>query len=291
MGISFLGMFFLIFKDNNMIEVILDTIIDILKLLPFLFATYLIIGWLECNAGQKWWQAITAAGKKGPVIGGALGIIPQCGFSAISSQLYSAELISAGTLIAVYLSTSDEMLPIMISYHAPVSLILTILAVKLVIGIVAGMIVDLIMRKSIPESVEEIEFEGCGCGGGSIIPTALVYTGQIAFFLLIFTFGLNTLVHFICQDTITSLLIDSKFLGPVVAGLIGLIPNCAGSVLITELYLEHVINMGTMLSGLLCAAGVGPLMLFRINANKKDTLLIIGLLYFIGVCVGMICPL
>ena len=274
-----------------MIEVILDTIIDIFKLLPFLFVTYLIIGWLECKAGQKWWQAITSAGRKGPVIGGALGVIPQCGFSAISSQFYSAELISMGTLIAVYLSTSDEMLPIMISYHAPITLILEILAIKLVVGIAAGLVIDLVMRKSIPEPVEEIEFEGCGCGGGSIILTALVYTGQIAFFLLIFTFGLNTIVHFIGQDTMTSLLVDSKFLGPVVAGIIGLIPNCAGSVLITDLYLEHVINMGTMLSGLLCAAGVGPLMLFRINADKKETILIISVLFVIGVGVGMICPL
>ncbi len=274
-----------------MTEVILDTLIDLVKLLPFLFITYLIIGLLECKAGEKWWKMITEAGCKGPVIGSLLGVIPQCGFSAISSQFYSAELISVGTLIAVYLSTSDEMIPIMISFHAPITLMILVLAVKVVVGIIAGLLIDGIRRKFQPELDTPVEFEGCGCGGGSIILTAIVYTLEIAFFLLIFTFALNTLVHFVGQDTMTNLLVDSKFLGPIFAGLVGLIPNCAGSVLITELYLEHVINLGTMLAGLLAAAGVGPLMLLRINANKRESIGIIVLVYMISVIVGIICPL
>ncbi|MBQ0078766.1 MAG: arsenic efflux protein [Eubacterium sp.] len=274
-----------------MIDVILDTLIDIVKLLPFLFVTYLVIGWLECNAGEKWWVAITGAGKKGPIVCGVLGAIPQCGFSAISSQFYSAEIISVGTLIAVYLSTSDEMIPIMISYHAPITLMLGVLATKVVVGIVAGLAVDFVHRKFQADLDEPIEFESCGCGGGSILLTAVVYTLQISAFLLIFTFALNTLVYFVGQDVLTHLLIDSKFLAPLASGLIGLIPNCAGSVLITELYLEHVINLGTLLAGLLAAAGVGPLMLFQITEDKKKCLAIVGILYGIAVLVGIACPL
>ena len=183
------------------------------------------------------------------------------------------------------------MIPIMISFHAPITLMILVLAVKVVVGIIAGLLIDGIRRKFQPELDTPVEFEGCGCGGGSIILTAIVYTLEIAFFLLIFTFALNTLVHFVGQDTMTNLLVDSKFLGPIFAGLVGLIPNCAGSVLITELYLEHVINLGTMLAGLLAAAGVGPLMLLRINANKRESIGIIVLVYMISVIVGIICPL
>lgn len=273
-----------------MTEVIRETFVDIVKLLPFLFASYLVIGWLECAEGQKWWKAITQAGRKGPIIGSFLGVIPQCGFSAISSQFYSSELITMGTLVAVYLSTSDEMIPIMISFHAPLTLMLGVLGVKVAVGIIAGLLVDLVRRRFLIDPVDEIEFEGCGCGGGSILLTAVVYTLQITGFLLLFTFGLNTLIYFVGEDTMTSLLVDSRFLGPLVAGLVGLIPNCAGSVLITEMYLEHVINLGTLLAGLLAAAGVGPLMLLRINADKKETLKIVLLVYLISVAVGMLCP-
>lgn len=272
-----------------MLDVIIDTLLDTVKLLPFLLLTYLAMEFLEHKTGQKTQKLVRKAGKFGPVIGGALGILPQCGFSAAASNLYAGRVITLGTLMAIYLSTSDEMLPILISEQAPVRTIALILLTKAGIGIAAGFAIDIVFasRREEEHHIHEICEQGrCRCGEGSIFRSALVHTAQIGFFILIITFLLNLLFFLVGEDVLAGMILNRKILGPILAGLVGLIPNCAGSVAITQLYLEGVIGAGAMLSGLLTGTGVGLLILFRVNHDRKENLKILGLLYLIGVLAG-----
>lgn len=272
-------------------DVIMDTLLDTVKLIPFLFVTYLAMEFLEHRTGQKAQKLVRKAGKFGPVIGGALGIVPQCGFSAAASNLYAGRVITLGTLTAIYLSTSDEMLPILISEQASVRTIFFILLAKAVIGIVAGFAIDLLFsaRREEEHHIHEICEQGhCHCEEGGIFRSALVHTVQISCFILIITFMLNLLFYFVGEDALAELILNRRILGPVLAGMVGLIPNCAGSVAITQLYLEGVIGTGSMLSGLLTGTGVGLLILFRVNHDRKENLKILGMLYCIGVFVGIV---
>lgn len=274
-----------------MLDSILDALLDTAKLLPFLFLTYLAMEYLEHKAGQKAEALVKKAGGFGPVIGGALGIVPQCGFSAAASNLYAGRVISLGTLIAIYLSTSDEMLPILISEKASVVLIAELLLAKAVIGMIVGLIIDFLMRRKGVQEHEHIheicEHEHCHCEKG-ILRSALSHTAQIAFFVLLITFALNLILFFVGEDALANLILNRPVLGPVLAGLVGLIPNCAGSVVITQLYLEGVISIGAAMAGLLTGSGVGLLVLFRVNHDRKENLRILGLLYGIGVLVGIV---
>ena len=274
-----------------MIDVILDTLLDVVKLLPFLFLTYLAMEYLEHKTGDKAQLLVKKAGRFGPVIGGVLGIVPQCGFSAAASNLYAGRVISLGTLMAIYLSTSDEMLPILISEQVNFGLIARILLAKAAIGMVAGLIIDLLLRKKGLEEHEHIhdicEHEHCHCEKG-IFRSALSHTAQITFFILVITFALNLLLYFVGEDALANLILSKPVVGPLLASLVGLIPNCAGSVVITQLYLEKVIGIGSAMAGLLTGSGVGLLVLFRVNHNKKENLRILGLLYGIGVVAGIV---
>ena len=278
-----------------MLDVILDTLIDSIKLLPFLFITYLIMEYIEHKTSNKVKQVIQKSGKFGPLLGGIVGIVPQCGFSVSATNLYSARVITLGTLISVYLTTSDEMLPILISETMPASTILTILGIKLVIGVLAGFIIDFVARKLHKEKeetkIEEIcEHEHCHCEK-NIALSALKHTLNIFLFILIITIIINIAIHLIGEETIAGFLQYNPILGPIVAGVIGLIPNCAASVILTQLYLQNVISAATMISGLLVGAGVGLAVLFKANKNMKSNLKIIALLYSIGVISGIIIQL
>lgn len=271
-------------------QVIQETLIDTLKLIPFLFLAYLAMEYLEHRTGEKTQRLIRRAGRSGPILGGLLGIVPQCGFSAAASNLYAGRVISLGTLLAIYLSTSDEMLPILISEQAPVELILRILLAKAGIGMAAGLMVDLVMRKKRLEEhhIHNIcEQEHCHCEKG-VFRSALSHTGQIALFILLVTFLLNLILHFVGEDALANLILNRPLLGPVLAGVVGLIPNCAGSVAITQLYLEGAMGLGAAMAGLLTGSGVGLLVLFRVNHEKKENLKILGLLYVIGVLAGIV---
>lgn len=273
-----------------MLQVIQETLIDTLKLIPFLFLAYLAMEYLEHRTGEKAQKLIRRAGRSGPILGGLLGIVPQCGFSAAASNLYAGRVISLGTLLAIYLSTSDEMLPILISEQAPVELILRILLAKAGIGMAAGLMVDLVMRKKRSEEhhIHNIcEQEHCHCEKG-VFRSALSHTGQIALFILLVTFLLNLILHFVGEDALANLILNRPLLGPVLAGVVGLIPNCAGSVAITQLYLEGAMGLGAAMAGLLTGSGVGLLVLFRVNHEKKENLKILGLLYVIGVLAGIV---
>ena len=283
-----------------MLEIIQDTIIDGIKLLPFLFITYLIMEYLEHKTANKTKEIIKKSGKLGPLWGAILGIFPQCGFSAAAANLYAGRLITLGTLIAIFLSTSDEMIPVLISENAPMGLMLKILAIKLTIGIIAGFVIDFVMHK-LPKkqkkeneetAQEEIghmcEHEHCHCEDEGIIKSSIKHTLNIFLFIIIITFILNMVIHFVGEENISNLIINVPVVGPLIAGLIGLIPNCAGSVLLTQLYLKQVITMGSMIGGLLVGSGIGILILFRVNEDLKDNLKILTLLYVIGVISGIL---
>ena len=276
-----------------MLEIIEHTLIDSIKLLPFLFLTYLLMEYIEHKTKEKTKETIKKSGKFGPLIGGILGIVPQCGFSVSATNLYAARVITLGTLIAVYLSTSDEMLPIFISEAVPISTILKILGIKLLIGVFAGFIIDLVIRFVKKEKQEEekivdlCEKEHCHCEKG-IVKSALKHTINIFIFIVIITFIINLVIYFIGEDTIAGFLRNQPILGPVIAGIIGLIPNCASSVILTQMYLENVISAATMISGLLVGAGVGLAVLFKTNKGIKQNLKITALLYVIGVLSGIV---
>ena len=279
-----------------MLEIIEHTLIDSIKLIPFLFITYLIMEYIEHKTKEKTKETIKKSGKFGPLIGGVLGIVPQCGFSVSATNLYAARVITLGTLIAVYLSTSDEMLPIFISEAVPVTTILKILGVKLLIGVVAGFIIDFVIRlvnkgKQEEEKIIDLcEKEHCHCENG-IVKSALKHTINIFIFILLFTFILNVIIYLIGEETIAGFLRNQPVFGPVIAGIIGLIPNCASSVLLTQMYLENVISAATMISGLLVGAGVGLAVLFKTNKGIKQNLKITALLYVIGVVSGILIEL
>ena len=275
-----------------MIEVIQDTLIDAIKLVPFLFVTYLIMEYIEHRTSNKAKETIKKSGKLGPFIGSLLGIVPQCGFSVSATNLYAGRVITLGTLIAVYLSTSDEMLPIMLSESAPATTILIILAIKFTIGMVAGFLIDLVLRFRNKNQEEEkivdiCEKEHCHCENG-IFKSAIHHTVHIFLFILLITFILNIIIHFIGEENISAFLMNQPILGPVIASLIGLIPNCASSVIITEMYLGNIINLGTLIAGLLVNAGVGLVVLFKTNKGIKENIKIVGILYGIGVIFGII---
>ena len=276
-----------------MIEVLQETVIDSIKLLPFLFITYLIMEYIEHKTSEKSKEVIKKSGKFGPIIGSILGIFPQCGFSVSATNLYAARVITLGTLIAVYLSTSDEMLPIFISETVPTLTILKILGLKLLIGIIAGFAIDFVLRiknknKQKEEKIIDLcEKEHCHCEHG-ILKSALIHTLHIFAFILIITLIINIAMYFVGEEQIAEFLHYNPILGPIIAGIIGLIPNCASSVVLTQLYLENVITLATMLSGLLVGAGVGLAILFKVNKGIKENLKIVGLLYIIGVFSGLV---
>ena len=269
-----------------MLEVIQDTLLDSIKLLPFLFLTYLLMEYIEHKTSKKAKDTIKKSGKFGPLLGSLLGIVPQCGFSVSATNLYAGRVITLGTLISVYLSTSDEMLPIMISESAPITTILTILLIKFTIGMIAGFIIDLILRLRKKNEEEEkivdiCEKDHCHCEKG-IVKSAIHHTLHIFLFIVIVIFILNLVIYFIGEENISKFLENQPILGPAISSLIGLIPNCASSVIITEMYLGNVINVGTLIAGLLVNAGVGLVVLFKTNKGIKENIKIVSLLYFIG---------
>ncbi len=277
-----------------MLEVIEETLLDSIKLIPFLFIAYLIMEYIEHKTSQKSRETIKKSGKFGPLIGSFLGIFPQCGFSVVATNFYAGRVITLGTLISVYLTTSDEMIPIMISEAVPLWTILKILFVKLVIGIVAGFVIDFVLRlinknKKIEEEniVDLCEHDHCHCEKG-ILKSSIHHTLSIFVFILIVTFIINTAIYFIGEENISNILLNKPILGPIVSSLIGLIPNCASSVIITNMYLKNVINVGTMIAGLLVNAGVGLVVLFKTNKKIKENIAIICLLYVVGVISGIV---
>lgn len=280
-------------------HILLHTLQDSLKIVPFLFLSYLLMEYLEHSSGGKLERALRRSGRVGPLIGGTLGVLPQCGFSAAAVGLYTGRVVTTGTLIAVWLSTSDEMLPILISEGAPLPFILKVLGFKLAVGVLAGFAIDLcaaLIRKkkhrAAPEpQIEEFcEREHCRCEEHFLL-SALRHTAKITLFILLITFAMNLIIHGVGEDKLAALVLNRPVLGNLLAATVGLIPNCASSVVLTELHLEGVISVGSMLSGLLVNAGIGLALLFRNNRPARDSLRILLLLWLIGVATGILVDL
>ena len=274
-------------------EIILDTIIDSLKLIPFLLVAFLIIELLEHKLNNKTKNIITKSKKVGPIIGSLLGVIPQCGFSVMATNLYITRIITLGTLISIYLSTSDEMLIIMISEKVEISLILKILLIKIFFGIVYGLIIDKIINKKKKDKETNYELcdeEHCDCNH-SILLSAIKHTLHITLFIFIITLIINTIFTLLGDNYLSKILLNNSILSPFITSLIGLIPNCVASVILTELYLNSTISLGALIGGLLTSSGSSLLVLIKNNKNKKENLSIILLLYVLGVLSGIIIEL
>ncbi len=280
-------------------HILLHTLLDTLKIVPFLFLSYLLMEYLEHRADGRLEATLRRSGRIGPLVGATLGVLPQCGFSAAAVGLYTGRIVTTGTLIAVWLSTSDEMLPILISEGAPPSFIFKVLGFKLAVGVVAGFAIDLVAslirkknHRAAPEpQIEEFcEREHCRCEEHFLL-SALRHTAKITLFILLITLAMNLIIHGVGEDKLAALVLNRPVLGNLLAATVGLIPNCASSVVLTELYLQGLITVGSMLSGLLVNAGIGLALLFRNNRPVSDSLRILILLWCIGAAIGVLVDL
>ncbi len=280
---------------DAVVDIIIDAGIDTLKIIPFLFLAFLVMEYIESAANRGSVRVLTRTRFFGPFWGAAAGIIPQCGFSASASGLYSGGVITLGTLMAVYLSTSDEMIPIFFSAHVPLSTLMPILLLKGLIGMVSGFLIDAFMMKlhrrhDRKKSIHDLcEHDHCHCenDGGILVP-AMRHTVQIAAYIFLASAVITAVINLIGQQRLGALLQDIPVIGIFLSCLIGLIPNCAASVIITQMFLEGLIGTAQMMSGLLVGAGVGILVLFRSNDNLLENIRILALLYGLGVIWGLI---
>ncbi len=301
-------------------EFVLDVVIDALKdtaeLIPFLFATYVVISLLDLFASDKTTAAIQRAGHAGPLIGGVLGVVPQCGFSAMGASLYADRIVSLGTFVAVILSTSDEMLPLLLAEHVEVGLLARILVTKAVLGVILGFATDLVLcavlgRTSLAgvdesdageEQDEDAEFDpgaySCDCGCGEpltrgqtawwVVVNSAYRTFQVVVFIFVVSVLLNALIALVGEDALASFLSGNAVVATLVSGLVGLVPNCAASVVLTQLYIDGVLGFAPMIAGTLVAGGAGYLVLFRMNGSMRENAAIVGIVYALGVCVGLV---
>ena len=271
-------------------NVILEGLLDTLKLLPFLFFTYLFMEFIEHKAGGRFRDFMKKSGRFGPFVGGALGILPQCGFSVVASNLFTTKVITVGTLVAVFLSTSDEMLPILISGGVGIDKLTIIIIYKLIVAVLVGFFVDFLFKllgKSRQEiNIDELcENDNCNCEKG-ICSSALHHTLTVGSFILIATLILNLLIFFLGEENISAFIGNMPMLSHLVCTLLGIIPNCAASVVLSELYCGGIITAGAMLSGLFTGSGVGLLVLLRINKHPKENAIILAILILSGIFAG-----
>lgn len=351
-----------------LIDILLDAGKDTLSLAPFLLVTYLALETLEHVAGDRVNGAIKRAGAAGPVAGSLLGIVPQCGFSAMAATLYAGRVVTLGTLVAVFLSTSDEMLPLLLAEQVPVQTMAMLLASKALIALVTGFIVDAAIRGlrrnarahaairrtvlgtaanpahvncahddhtggDIIDEVAEAgvsadhihelcERDHCGCDEDedehghdhshdhghadeherhhdhshsyegapivSIIRSAISHTVQVSVFIFLVTLILVAVLETFGESAIEQFLRGNETLAVLGSALVGLIPNCSASVVITQLYLEGALQLAPMLAGTLISAGVGYLVLFRTNRSARENAVFLVMMYVIGAGWGLI---
>ncbi len=273
------------------LHILEHTLIDALKMLPFLLIAYLLMEYLEHKASEKM-QHILQSGRLGPVAGAALGCVPQCGFSVMASNLYAGRLISVGTLLAVYIATSDEAIPLLLTHPNRWSSVLPLILIKLLIAIPIGLLADTAGRRLFPRNREDGEENlqhlcaHCGCEHGIIKP-ALKHTVQTLCYIFLFTLLMNLAVEWIGEECLAAILMHHSLFQPVLAAVIGFIPNCASSVLLTELYLAGSISFGSAIAGLCTGAGVGLAVLFRMNRHWKENMKIVAVLFAAGSIAGI----
>ena len=279
---------------HEFLHILEHSFLDSIKLLPFLFIAFFIIELIEHKLSNKSKKVISKSGKYGPILGSLLGLIPQCGFSVVATNLYITRILSLGTLISIYLSTSDEMLVILLSRNASISTILPLLGTKFIVGLISGFIIDFLLRnkKKEKQTYSICEDEHCGCEEEeNLFKSSLIHTIKTFIFIFIATFIITLVFELFGEEYLSKLLLKDTLISPFITSLIGLIPNCASSVILTELYLSNSINFASIISGLLTGSGVAILVLFKSNKNIKENLTILSLVYGIGVITGIIITL
>lgn len=280
------------FSPDGIFDTVLHSAIDTLKVLPFLFIAFLVIEFLEHKAKDNIKHLFTRAGSYGPFIGTLLGCIPQCGFSVMSANLYSSGIITLGTLIAVFLSTSDEAVILLATAENGTYEIFRLIAVKIAISLLFGYIIYFAERKNHKEhhhhSHDLCEHDHCGCHEhGGVIKPAFIHTIKVFGFLLLFTIIIDLFVFLIGTEKLSHLLLSESVFQPFLSAIIGFIPNCASSVLLTQLYTEGTLSFGALISGLCTNAGAGMLILFRDRSKIKENMKIVGILYVCAVFSGI----
>ncbi|MBP3894114.1 MAG: arsenic efflux protein [Atopobiaceae bacterium] len=311
-----------------LVDVLLDSVLDTAELIPFLLLTYIAMEAIEHGTAGSAERLIARADKSGPVVGALLGALPQCGFSAMAATLYAGRVITAGTLVAVVLSTSDELIPVFMANRASVSVLGTVIGIKVVIGLMAGMLVDVVLRAlhragdGHPHIAELCERAHCHCSAADdaeptdevshddhhhdhghhhhhhsheghgkwwhIVRSALVHTVEVTLFIFVITLVFGLIIEYVGQDTLATVLGNHPVRATFLAALIGLIPNCGASVAIAQLFIDGVLGFGPMLAGLLVSGGMGLLVLFRTNADMQQNVEFAGFIYVVGVVCGLL---
>lgn len=278
-------------RNDFMLDIILDTILDGIKILPFLWFAFLIIELLEHKFHKQSQKIVEKSGRLGPLLGGILGCFPQCGFSVMATNLYVTRIITLGTLISVYLSTSDEMLPILLAHGSDVEVILKLLLTKLIIGVTCGFIIDLLFSRKQEQHIYDLcEKEHRHCEKG-VIRSSFKHTFHTLLFIVLVSFLLNIIMHYGVEDYLRGIFKENNLFSPFLASLIGLIPNCGASVVLTELYLSGILSFSSVIAGLLTGSGVAILVLFQTNKNLKENIKVLALVYFIGAFSGLLIEL
>lgn len=265
---------------HEILHSIEHSLLDALKLVPFLFVSFIVMELVEHKLNNK--KKLIQINKFGPLAGATLGLIPQCGFSVVASTLYSARVITLGTLFSIYLSTSDEMLPILIANKIDITIIIEILFTKLTLGLLFGIIIDTIYKPRLKNNINEFcDSDECHCKEG-ILKSSIIHTSKIIIFIFIINIIFNLIID---KEALSIFANNNKILSPILTSILGLIPNCASSIVITELFLEEVIPFGSCISGLLSSSGLGLLILFKQNKNIKENILILlTLITFSSIC-------
>lgn len=278
------------------LDVLLDALIDGAKMLPFLYLAYLLIEWLERNHGQRIENALAGGGRWGFVPGAVLGCVPQCGFSAVAANFYASRVITPGTLLAVFVSTSDEAIPLLAAEPGMWGTLAVLLVLKVILGMAAGFVLDVPLRRVLPQSLyggyaghaDEVDCHEEHEEHSGIFLAALRHTLEIFAFILLFSFLIGLMFELVGEGAITALLGRMGPFQPMVAALIGLVPNCAASVLLAQLYMQGAITFGSLMAGLTAGAGIGLAVLWRVNPSWKQNLFMTGLLWAAGAAVGIV---
>ncbi len=285
-----------------MSELFLDALIDSFKMLPFLFAAYLLIEWIETRASSRF-EAALSSGRAGVPTGALLGLFPQCGFSVAAARLYSSGMITAGTLAAVFLSTSDEAIPVLLANPGSIGVIVRLIAAKLVIALAAGFLLDAVGGRLFPARTrsavrrsgnDETHVHSCGCGcehagsAAGIFLTAARHTLRILHFLLVLMFLLNAAIAAIGEERLAAFLMTESIFQPFLAALFGFIPNCAASVILTQLYLDGALSFGSAVAGLSTGAGLGLVVLLREHKDVRSNARFLLYLYIVSAAAGML---
>ncbi len=286
-------------------QLIIHTLIDTLQMIPWLLVIYILIGFLEYRYGDRLGSFVARLGFWGPLAGAVLGCLPQCGFSVVASALYVKRLVSVGTLMAVYLSTSDEAIPVLFSMPRQAHIVGLLIGIKLCVAFVVGTTIDfLIHRKSVANNAKVDadsqkvveEHHGC-CNHGvtkkdSVLKILIVHplwhTLKIALFIFVMTLCLDLLIHRVGIEKISQFFSLGIVLQSALAALIGSIPNCFPSVFLVQLFDKDFISFGSLVAGLCCSSGLGPLVLIKENKDSKNTCYIIAVHLGISILLGIL---